>query len=231
MYELWKQGALNIGEVLAITYKKLGLDEVIYTFLVLFSRLIKEKPSSWLLSEIEELMTIDNKRCSQIFIGLIQSGFLLVETEEDNDGKRSEKYSLLPLFLKIEAEFKKEKNAKITTDLQELHDKIEHLFGVLSPRDLELVNMWLSDDGFDVALIELALSEMQMYDIRSLKYVDAILLDWKRKNIYTVDEAKRSLIDFRMRKALHQKPKDADVSVNPADYYDWIEEAKQRKSQ
>jgi len=228
MYELWKQGALNLGEILAMTYKKLGLDEVTYTFLVIFSRLIKEKPSSWLLSEIEALMTIDNKTCSQIFVGLIQNGFLLVETKEDADGRRFEKYSLAPLFLKIEAELKREKNAKVTTDLQALYDKIEHLFGVLSPRDLELVNMWLSDDGFDVTLIELAISEMQMYDIRSLKYVDKILLDWKRKNIYTVDEAKRSLINFRERKVENQASKNEDASTNPADYYDWIEEAKQR---
>lgn len=228
VYELWKQGVLNFGEVLAITYKKLGLDEVTYTFLVIFSRLIKEKPSSWSLSEIEELMTIDNKTCSQIFVALIQNGFLLVETREDDDGRHSEKYSLAPLFLKIEAELKREKNAKITTDLQALYHKIEHLFGVLSPRDLELVNMWLGDDGFDVTLIELALSEMQMYDIRSLKYVDKILLDWKRKNIYTVDEAKRSLIDFRERRVAKGAPKETDVSANPADYYNWIEEAKQR---
>lgn len=228
MYELWKQGALNLGEVLVITYKKLGFDEVTYTFLVIFARLIKEKPSSWSLSEIEEWMTIDHKTCSQIFVGLIQKGFLLVETQKDEDGRRFEKYSLAPLFLKIEAELKKEKNAKITTDLQALYHKIQHLFGVLSPRDLELVNMWLGDDGFDVTLIELALSEMQMYDIRSLKYVDKILLDWKRKNIYTVDEAKRSLIDFRERKVANQMPKQVDVSVNPADYYDWIEEAKRR---
>ena len=228
MYELWKQGALNLGEVLAMTYKKLGLDEVTYTFLVIFSRLIKEKPSSWLLSEIEELMTVDNKTCSQLFVGLIQNGFLLVETRVGDDGKHSEKYSLAPLFLKIEAELKKEKNAKMTTDLQGLYHKIEQLFGVLSPRDLELVNMWLGDDGFDVTLIELALSEMQLYEIRSLKYVDKILLDWKRKNIYTVDEAKRSLINFRERKVTKEGAREQDVSVNPADYYNWIEEAKQK---
>ncbi|MCL2560262.1 MAG: DnaD domain protein [Turicibacter sp.] len=227
MYELWKQGVIHLGDLLITLYKRLGMDETTYTFLLIFSRLIKESPSSWSLAEIEAVMTIDTRTCSQIFVELIQKGFVLVENGEDVDGKRYEKYSLAPLFLKIEAELKKEKHANLTTDLKELSAKIEQLFGVLSSKDLELVNMWLSEDGFDAPLIELALSEMQLYDIRSLKYVDKILLDWKRKNIYTVEEAKRSLIDFRSRRSLAQAPKE-DVSLNPADYYDWMEEAKQR---
>ena len=225
MYELWKKGILNFGEILIITYKRLGLNESSYTFLVLFSRLIKEKPSGWSLAEITDLMTIDAHVCSQIFMGLINDGFLLVESKEDDKGRRSETYSLAPLFLKIEAVLKNDAHARRATDLEALYTKIEHLFGVLSPRDVELVQMWVSDDGFDASLIELALAEMQMHDIRSLKYVDKILLDWKRKNIYTVDEAKRSLIDFRRLRVASNGPSN-EPSGNPDDYYNWIEKIK-----
>jgi len=227
MYQLWKQGALNFGEILAITYKRLGLDESAYAFLVLFARLIKEKPSGWSLAEITELMTIDAHVCSQIFMGLINDGFLFVESKEDAGGRRSENYSLAPLFLKIEVILKNDANVRRTADLEALYTKIEHLFGVLSPRDVELVQMWMSDDGFDVSLIELALAEMQMHDIRSLRYVDKILLDWKRKNIYTVDEAKRSLIDFRRLRVASNGVVNSEPAGNPADYYDWIEKIKQ----
>lgn len=227
MYQLWKQGGLNFGEVLAITYKKLGLDEASYTFLVLFARLIKERPSAWSLAEITELMTLDAHVCSQIFIGLIHDGFLLVESKEDEAGRRSEHYSLAPLFLKIEALFKKEASLNRVSELESLSAKIEHLFGVLSPKDVELIQYWMSDDGFDVSLIEIALGEMQMHDIRSLKYVDKILLDWKRKNIYTVDEAKRRLIDFRRMQVGSKEQMSEEPIQNPAAYYNWIEKAKQ----
>jgi len=227
MYELWKQGALNFGEILAITYKRLGLVESSYAFLVLFARLIKEKPSGWSLAEITELMTIDAHVCSQIFIELINDGFLFVESKEDEQGRRSENYSLAPLFLKIETILKNDANVRRRHDLEDLYVKIEHLFGVLSPRDVELVQMWMSDDGFDVSLIELALAEMQMHDIRSLRYVDKILLNWKRKNIYTVDEAKRSLIDFRSRRVVTSGSRDGEPAGNPDDYYDWIGKIKQ----
>jgi len=227
MYELWKQGALNFGEILAITYKRLGLVESSYAFLVLFARLIKEKPSGWSLAEITEMMTIDAHVCSQIFIELINNGFLYVESKEDEQGRRSENYSLAPLFLKIETILKNDANVRRRHDLEDLYMKIEHLFGVLSPRDVELVQMWMNDDGFDVSLIELALAEMQMHDIRSLRYVDKILLNWKRKNIYTVDEAKRSLLDFRSRRGVTSGFSNGEPAGNPDDYYDWIGKIKQ----
>ena len=207
-------------------YKRLGLNESSYAFLVLFARIIKEKPSDWSLAEITELMTIDAHVCSQIFMSLINDGLLLVESKEDEKGRRSENYSLAPLFLKIEVLFKNDADERRQHDLESLYTKIEHLFGVLSPRDIELVQMWMSDDGFDASLIELALAEMQMHDIRSLKYVDKILLDWKRKNIYTVDEAKRSLIDFRSR-MVATNVSNGESTGNPAEYYDWIEKIEQ----
>jgi len=231
MYELWKQGLLNFSEILALVYKKLGLDEKAYAFLVIFARVVKEKPTGWTLTEVQELMTLEVAECSQIFYQLITDGFLLVESEIDATGRRNERYSLAPLFLKMESQLKKEHQAKTAADVEVLFNKMEHVFGVLSPRDIERVRMWLDEDRFDVVLIELALSEMQRHDVRSIKYIDAILLDWKRKNIYTVDEAKRSLIDFRNRKTMGQKAgiKEAPTtSVNASDYRDWIGEIKQK---
>ncbi|MCL1990650.1 MAG: DnaD domain protein [Defluviitaleaceae bacterium] len=226
MYQLWQQGALNFGEILAITYKKLGLDEASYTFLVLFARLMKERPSAWSLSEIMEWMTVDAHDCSRIFMALIHDGFLLVESKEDETGRRSEHYSLAPLFLKIDALLKKESQMSRVADLEALAEKIEQIFGALSPKDIELIQYWISDDGFDPSLIEIALGEMQMHDIRSLKYVDKILLDWKRKNIYTVDEAKRSLIDFRrLRNGILDTTQSS--TQNQDAYYNWIEKVKQ----
>jgi len=225
MFNLWLIGALNFAEILVTTYKKLGLDESTYTFLVLLARHLKEKPTGWSLTEISDLMTMDSVECSQIFMNLINNGILYVESKEDPLGRRSEVYSLAPLFLKIESVLKNESNLNRASNLEALATKIENIFGVLSARDIEMVQMWMSDDGMDVSLIELALAEMQMYDIRSLKYVDRILLDWKRKNIFTVEEAKRSLLDFRNKTVASNRVSKSET-VNKDDYYDWIGQIK-----
>lgn len=225
MFKLWQQGAINLGEILILNYKRLGFDESTFAFVMLLARHLRENPSGWSLSEIAELMTLDLNSCSQIFMRLVEDGFLLVEQQDE---KNNVNYSLAPMFIKLENLLKKDATIDRAADLETLALKIEQLFGVLSPRDIELVQMWMSDDGFEPAIIELALSEMQMHDIRSLKYVDKILLDWKRKNIFTVDEAKRSLIEFRSR-TIGKKDFGAGTTVtgNPADYYNWIEKIKQ----
>jgi len=226
MYKLWQQGALNLGEVLATSYKELGLDESAFVFLLILARRLKGQPSGWSLSDISDLMTLDLNMCSQIFMRLVEDGFLLVNSNTDEFGVRSETYSLAPLFSKLEIVMKKTATKDRENDLQELALKIEQIFGVLSPRDVELVQMWMSDDGFDTSVIELALMEMQMHNIRSLKYVDKILLDWKRKNIYTVDEAKRSLLEFRNRSSIPKSEKLGQSTSNPDDYYNWIDRIK-----
>ena len=226
MYKLWKQGVLNLGEILVLNYKRLGLDEPAFAFLMILARNLRENPTSWSLSEIAGLMTLDDHCCSQIFMHLVDNGFLLVEQVSDANNITQVTYSLAPLFIKLETLIKKDATVDRNADLQELALKIEQLFGVLAPRDIELVQMWMSDDGFEPAVIELALAEMQMHEIRSLKYVDKILLDWKRKNIFTVDAAKRSLIEFRHR-TIGKKDFSAEQSGNPNDYYNWIEKIKQ----
>ena len=226
MFKLWQQGALNLGEILILNYKRLGLDEPTFAFLLLLARHLRENPSGWSLSEIAELMTIDLHTCSQIFMRLVEDGFLLVDQQVGENDERWVNYSLTPLFVKLETIIKTDSNIERTADLEALASKIEQLFGVLSPRDIELVQMWMNDDGFAPAIIELALAEMQMHDIRSLKYVDKILLDWKRKNIFTVDEARRSLIEFRNR-ATGKKDFSTDTNGNPEDYYNWIDKIKQ----
>jgi len=222
MYKLWQQGALNLGEILSLNYKRLGLDESSFAFVMLLARQLRENPTGWSLSEIAELMTLDLNVCSQIFMRIVEDGFLLV----DQNCEKNVSYSLAPLFIKLENMLKKDATIDRTAKLETLAAKIEHLFGVLSPRDIELIQMWMSDDGFEPAIIELALAEMQMHDIRSLKYVDKILLDWKRKNIFTIEEAKRSLIEFRSR-TVGKKDFSVESTGNPSDYYNWIDQIKE----
>ncbi|MDE5977354.1 MAG: DnaD domain protein, partial [Turicibacter sp.] len=200
MYELWKENLLDFNTLLLTTYSELELNEQEYVFLVLLSRLLQIKPGGWTFSEISAHMTIDDASCSLLFISLVERQYILVSSKIDSLGKRFEEYSLLPLFEKIERHLKQKKTQSKSSEREEIFKMIEAEFGILSPLDIETIHLWMTEDGFDADLIKLAIQEMNSYQIKSIRYIDKILLDWKKKNIKSVEEAKRQLIAFRQRK-------------------------------
>ena len=227
MYELWKQGIIDFSSLLILAYKKLGMTETEYAFLVLLAGAIKKNPTGWSLSEIANYMTLDTTACSRIFMKLINEGVILVGSSCDDEGRRFESYSLSPLFNMLENTMNQVRSEAKEDSQRALFEKMEHVFGLLSPRDIEIAQMWISD-GFDISLIELAIAEMHMHDIRSIRYVDKILLDWKRKNIFTVDKAKRSLTEHRTKTRTTNTARSETMPANPDDYYDWIAEIKKK---
>lgn len=222
MYELWKDNLLDFGALLLTTYKDLELNEQEYVFLVLFARLLQVNANGWTFSDISNHMTIDEGECSYLFISLVERKYILVSSKVDDLGKRFEEYSLTPLFSKIESCLKQRKNVSQSTNREEIFTLLETEFGILSPKDIETVQMWLLEDQMEPELIKLAVQEMNSYQIKSLRYVDKILLEWKKKNITTLEEAKRQLIAFRQRKQGQTMPASEEAAVNPDYYYDWM---------
>ena len=84
--------------------------------------------------------------------------------------------------------------------------------------------MWMTEDNFDPELIKLAIYEVNANQIKSIRYIDKILLEWKKKNITTVEEAKRQLIQFRQRKQSPMATNNEAPVVDPNFYYDWMNE-------
>jgi len=222
MYELWKKGALDFGALLLEVYQELGLGEAEYVFFVLLARALKGNPQSWKLADLAANMSIEESGVAALFMEAIGKGFVEVSQKSDEEGRRFEEYSLLPLFGKMDVAWKQKQRKSNENSRQELFKVLEQDFGLLSSKDIETAYMWLDDDGFDPEVIKLAVVEMKSQNITSIKYVDKILLEWKRKNVRTVEEAKRQMIDFRNRKA-HLAPVPATTTtVNPDDYYDWM---------
>jgi len=226
MYNLWKIGALNLGDLLVIYYKTMGLDETTCMFLILFAKLLKESPDEWSIKDISNLMTLETSICSQLFMRLINDGYISISAVDDKQGRRKEVYSLKPLFTMLEKITKKESAVENKDNLTQLSVKLEQVFGVLSPKDIEMIHYWINEDGFQTDIIELAVKEMQQQEIRTLKYVDKILLDWKRNNIFTIDAAKKRLIDFRRLKVETARTGYEKREV-PAEYEQWVQNLKQ----
>lgn len=224
VYGLWKDNLLDFNTLLLTTYKELGLNEQEYVLLVLLARLLKTNPSGWTFSDISTHMTIDEANCSVLFINLVERQYITVSSKMDERGKRFEEYSIAPLFEKIETLLRQQKTQATSTQREEIFSMIEQEFGILSPLDIETIHLWMTEDNFDPELIKLAIREMNSYQIKSIRYIDKILLDWKKKNIKTVEEAKRQLIAFRQRKQSSMTPETQTVSVDPNFYYDWMNE-------
>ena len=224
VYGLWKDNLLDFNTLLLTTYKELGLNEQEYVLLVLLARLLKTNPSGWTFSDISTHMTIDEANCSVLFINLVERQYITVSSKMDERGKRFEEYSIAPLFEKIETLLRQQKTQATSTQREEIFSMIEQEFGILSPLDIETIHLWMTEDNFDPELIKLAIREMNSYQIKSIRYIDKILLDWKKKNIKTVEEAKRQLIAFRQRKQSSMTTETQTDSVDPNFYYDWMNE-------
>ena len=224
VYGLWKDNLLDFNTLLLTTYKELGLNEQEYVLLVLLARLLKTNPSGWTFSDISTHMTIDEANCSVLFINLVERQYITVSSKMDERGKRFEEYSIAPLFEKIETLLRQQKTQATSTQREEIFSMIEQEFGILSPLDIDTIHLWMTEDNFDPELIKLAIREMNSYQIKSIRYIDKILLDWKKKNIKTVEEAKRQLIAFRQRKQSSMTTETQTVSVDPNFYYDWMNE-------
>ena len=224
MHELWKNNLLDFGALLLQHYKKLGLNEEEYVFLCLLAHQIRQSPSSWDFNSLADTMTLDQAQCSKLFIDLMERDFLVVKQKTDDQGKRFEEYSLAPVFHRIEGILSQSKTRSQAQMREGLFKMLQLELGVLSPLEIEKVHLWIADDGFDPDVIEVAIGEMKANQISSLKYVDKILLDWKKKNIKTVEEAKRQLLEFRGRGRRQGAPVLQVPAVNPDWYYDWMEE-------
>ena len=224
MYELWKENLLDFNTLLLTTYGELGLNEQEYVFLVLLARLLQTKPGGWTFAEISTHMTIDDANCSLLFISLVERQYISVSSKTDSFGKRFEEYSVSPLFEKLERHLKQKKTQSQSSQREEIFKMIEQEFGILSPLDIETIHLWMTEDNFDADLIKLAIQEMNSYQIKSIRYIDKILLDWKKKNIKTVEEAKRQLIAFRQRKQTAATTSTQAPAVDPNFYYDWMNE-------
>ena len=89
--------------------------------------------------------------------------------------------------------------------------------------ECETIGMWFDQDEHSASLIRLALKEAVLSQKLSLRYIDRILFDWKKKNIKTVEAEENQSAQFRQdipgKKAPEQPSSTAKVP-----FFNWLEE-------
>lgn len=143
---------------------------------------------------------------------VIAKGCLQIVTQQDEQGRQSDRYDFSPLYgklaLLIEENRKQAKENSKEDQISRLYQLFEQEFGrPLSPLEFEKIAGWLEEDHYDPELIRLALKEAVTHQARSLNYIDRILLSWESKKITTKEEVLSE--QSRRKLALLQKEAEA----------------------
>lgn len=182
-------------------------------------------------NDLEQRLDKTNNEIAIQLQRLLQKGFLEISQGVNGNGKIFEKYSIYPLWERIldllESKVRvNEKNSKKNEE-GELFTIFEQEFGrLLSPMELETISMWLDVDKHTPEVIKAALKESVLAGKISLRYIDRILFEWKKKNITSLKQVEQHTQQFHTKTTSvtptvktnqgHQTPKVA--------FYNWLDE-------
>lgn len=124
------------------------------------------------------------------FESLLSKGLLTLSSVKNENGKIIDKVSLENLY----------KGIKTTVNTENEEKEKNDFFGVfqqeygrnLSGMDYEIINAWLSS-GFSEELIIGALREAVYNGVTSLRYIDKILFEWKKKGLKKMEDVSNHL--------------------------------------
>lgn len=184
-------------------------------------------------NDLMSRLTMSNHDMTTRLQRLMQKGFLEITRAVDESGKLYEKYSVYPLWERIMQLIEMKEQKQSAVDLRQEEGEIFRLFEqemgrLLSPLELEKIGSWLDEDKHSPALIKEALKEAVFASKMSIRYIDRILLEWKKKNITTPKAAQMQSEQFRNQQTFHRKPsvtpQQETQSTNKVQFYNWLEE-------
>ena len=214
-YQWAKRGVTVVPNVLIQYYVQLQLTPKEFTLIIA------------MLSYIDEDLTIDRLRRISNQLGwefqdlfsqidhLSSKGYLEINMITNSEGKKTDLYSIEPLFNAIERIMNQRPNEsmvyqtgqgmnssnhgqeELLSNNLELVPLFEREFNrSLSPMEFETLNRWLVREKYEEGLIRLALREAVIRNAYSLNYIDKILFTWQQQNITTPAQAQAQIQQF-----------------------------------
>lgn len=124
---------------------------------------------------------------------------------------REEKYNFDSLYQRLAFLIIGEDNPKSEDDKSFYSTFEKELGRTLSPMEYEIISTWLDDDHSEEMIIA-ALKEAIYNGVTSLRYIDKILYEWKKKGLKTPKDVEASRKNFNTQKENNAKLFD----------YDWL---------
>jgi DNA replication protein len=203
-----KMGAVSVPMLLISAYAKLDLTETEAMLLIhLIGFQDREKKDFPTLDDLQGRMSLAGEKVADTLQKLMKEGFLQIDEEMDPiSGVRYEKYNLEGLWQKLAAVWamesklqppaKKEKPQGFSG--QNVYSLYEKEFArPLTPMEMETITGWQDEDKYPEELILMALKEAVFAGKVHFRYIDRILLEWKRNKVYTAEQAREHTQRFR----------------------------------
>ena len=202
-------------------YAELGMDEqdlVILIKLIYASETSNKQPS---IETLQQGSSMQPRQITSVIQNLIQRELLELNVRKDEEGKFTEYMNLDPFYEKLSQILKKQnldhQESDSVEQFKQLFQLMEQSFGrPLSPYEIETLNQWIDVDQHDLSVIQAALDEALSQNKLSFKYIDRILLNWKKNNVKTVDDSKKIREQFNQ-----NQPKIKHV-VKKVPKFDWL---------
>ena len=142
------------------------------------------------IDNIKEEAYLSEEEIMEAYEKLVTLGIIETKVIKEN-GTLEEIISLDNIIKSVSQDITKEGKAKLTVDL---FQKFEEEFGrSLSPMEYEIINNWL-DEGTSEELILEALKEAIYNNVKSLRYIEKILLNWKDKGYKNRNDVSNGLM-------------------------------------
>jgi DNA replication protein len=185
------------------------------------------------MEELAERMSVKTDQVAKLLRNLHQNHLIQINQERQN-GLLTESYSLLPLWQRLAELCIEEVGSAVQEEspstqqaaFQQLIQQFEHEFGrPLSPFEYEMLSQWIDQDGHSEELIETALQEAIFCGKLSFRYIDRILLEWKRNQITTVNQAIEFARKFRRKGLLYRSTEVQQAPVqHHFSFYNWVKQ-------
>ncbi|GGH97569.1 MULTISPECIES: DnaD domain-containing protein [Mammaliicoccus] len=218
--EMLREKPVVIQRALFNHYVELGLNEKQFVILIKLLDQENERNIQPPLEDVQQGTSLSIQEVSHIINQLSQLKCIDIKIEKDEQHKYNEFISFDPLFEQLALvlnETKQENKAEDQNNqFKKLFQEFESTFGrPLTPLEVQTLNHWIDTDHHSNELIRSALNEAHSLDKLSIKYIDRILLNWKKKNITTVQSSKEESEKFNQNKKLKQ-------NVNSIPIFDWV---------
>ena len=229
LMEILATEPFSIPGLLFDYYHEIGLTDI--QMMVLMQIMKRKREGADFVSPdlLAPQMSMDEQQAAKILQQLLQGHMIEIVETKQSDGKIGESVSLLPVYRKLsqwlltQQQNHEEKDEK--AEAGKLYERFEEEFArPLSPMELEMISMWLDDDGHEPFMIEAALREAVVSARVNFRYIDRILYDWKKKGVKTLEEAKAQGEKIRggKRSTKQEPPNQPLQKKQKHPGYDWL---------
>ncbi len=174
-----------------------------------------EYEQSFDVKKVSKATCLSEQDVLTAFGSLMEKKLITINPEKDNRGKLVEKVSLENLYNGIkETESKK----KAESEKEDFYSKFQENYGHnLTGMDLELINAWLLS-GYSEELILGALKEANYNGVPTLRYIDKVLFEWKKKGFKDLKD-----VDNHMKKRAEDEDPE-ELYETKVFEYNWLDE-------